>query len=199
MNHTVIVKSFTSPPVCENEILRYARCRDDDPVMLSLLRECLAEAENKLTYKVCYIELELTVREDVCDFGVFKLNSRGLANNLKGSDSVIIFAATVGIELDRLIAKYSRISPSKALFMQALGAERIEALCDSFCDSLRSEKGALLRPRFSPGYGDLPLQVQKDIFTLLECHKRIGVSLNESLLMSPSKSVTAFVGLEAEK
>lgn len=199
MNHTVIVKSFTSPPICEKEILRYARCKDDTPTLLSLLRECLAEAEFKLTYKVCYIELELTVREDVCDFGVFKLNSKGLASNLKGSDSVIIFAATVGIELDRLIAKYSRISPSKALFMQALGAERIEALCDAFCDSLISEKGVLLRPRFSPGYGDLPLEVQKDIFSLLECHKRIGVSLNESLLMSPSKSVTAFVGLEVQK
>ena len=83
--------------------------------------------------------------------------------------------------------------------MQALGAERIEALCDAFCDSLISEKGVLLRPRFSPGYGDLPLEVQKDIFSLLECHKRIGVSLNESLLMSPSKSVTAFVGLEVQK
>ena len=199
MNHTVIVKSFTSPPICEKEILRYARCKDDTPTLLSLLRECHAEAEFKLTYKVCYIELELTVREDVCDFGVFKLNSKGLASNLKGSDSVIIFAATVGIELDRLIAKYSRISPSKALFMQALGAERIEALCDAFCDSLISEKGVLLRPRFSPGYGDLPLEVQKDIFSLLECHKRIGVSLNESLLMSPSKSVTAFVGLEVQK
>ncbi len=51
------------------------------------------------------------------------------------------------------------------------------------------------RPRFSPGYGDLTLLAQKDIFAVLDCGKRIGLTLNDSLLMSPSKSVTAFVGI----
>ena len=53
-------------------------------------------------------------------------------------------------------------------------------------------------PRFSPGYGDLPLTAQREMFRMLECEKRIGVYLNESLLMSPSKSVTAIVGLGGE-
>ena len=53
-----------------------------------------------------------------------------------------------------------------------------------------------IKPRFSPGYGDVPLEIQKDIVMLLDCAKRIGVSLNDSLLMSPSKSVTAFIGLQ---
>ena len=79
--------------------------------------------------------------------------------------------------------------------MQAIGAERIEALCDAFCDDMEKEMGVSLRPRFSPGYGDLPLSVQKDIISLLEAPKRIGLSLNDSLLMSPTKSVTAFAGI----
>ena len=52
-----------------------------------------------------------------------------------------------------------------------------------------------LRPRFSPGYGDLPLELQKDVFRVLDCPRKIGLSLNESLLMSPSKSVTAIIGI----
>ena len=50
------------------------------------------------------------------------------------------------------------------------------------------------KPRFSPGYGDLSLEVQKEIFSLLDCPRKIGVSLGDSLLMTPSKSVTAIIG-----
>ena len=56
-------------------------------------------------------------------------------------------------------------------------------------------EGIHFTDRFSPGYGDLPLDVQKNIFPLLDCERKIGLTLNESLIMSPSKSVTAFVGM----
>lgn len=52
-----------------------------------------------------------------------------------------------------------------------------------------------LRPRFSPGYGDLAIDAQKDIFALLDCERQIGLTLGDSLLMSPGKSVTAFAGI----
>ena len=107
----------------------------------------------------------------------------------------ILFAATVGVEIDRLIGKYGRLSPTKALLFQAIGAERIEALCDAFCADIKKEYNTGLEPRFSPGYGDLPLSAQKNIFAVLDPERRIGLTLNSSLLMSPSKSVTAFVGL----
>ena len=81
---------------------------------------------------------------------------------------------------------------------QALGAERIESLCDTFCNDMNNELGVRLKPRFSAGYGDLPLEVQKDIFRVLDCPRKIGLTLNDSLLMSPTKSVTAIVGIEDE-
>ncbi|MBQ5601557.1 MAG: Vitamin B12 dependent methionine synthase activation subunit, partial [Clostridia bacterium] len=71
----------------------------------------------------------------------------------------------------------------------------IEALCDAFCADIKKEYNTGLEPRFSPGYGDLPLSAQKNIFAVLDPERRIGLTLNSSLLMSPSKSVTAFVGL----
>lgn len=199
MNSVILSKAYQEPPFCEREILRYAGCKEADSAISALLSECIKEVRDKLTYKVCYRELPLMVDGDVCDFNVFKLQSEKLALNLKDCKSVILFAATVGVDIDRLIAKYGRISPSKALMLQAIGAERIEALCDKFCADTSREMNVALRPRFSPGYGDLPLRIQKEIFAVLDCSKRIGLSLNDSLLMSPSKSVTAFVGIGSKE
>ena len=91
------------------------------------------------------------------------------------------------------------LSDPTTAMLQAFGAERIEALCDVFCRDIGKELGVRTGPRFSPGYGDLPLDAQKMIFSVLDCEKRIGLFLNDSLLMSPSKSVTAFVGIGGEK
>lgn len=192
---SVIAKNYKVPPFCEKEMLRYAGCKSSDDELLQLLRACIQEVRGKLTYKVCYRELPVTITEESCDFDCMRIQSKNLAKNLQDCRIAIIFAATLGVEIDRLIAKYGRISPTKALMFQAIGAERIEALCDAFCEDIAKEKNMALKPRFSPGYGDLPLEIQKDIFQILDCPKRIGLSLNDSLLMSPSKSVTAFVGI----
>ena len=186
---------YDAPPIRRREILRYAGCDVADAAVMELMGSCLTEAVGALTPKVCWRELDVSVRGDQCEFDVFFLSSRQLARNLDGCSRVILFAATVGVGIDRLITKYSRIAPSRALMLQAIGAERIEALCDAFCADIEKEMGASLRPRFSPGYGDLPLSVQKDIIALLDTPKRIGLSLNDSLMMSPTKSVTAFAGI----
>ena len=195
MNSVILSKTYSEPPFENKEILRYASCFQDDSRINSLLDDCLKELRDKLVYKVCYCELPLMIDKDCCSFGAFALQSQDLAKNLHGCQSVILMAATVGIAIDRLIARYGRISPAKALMFQAIGAERIEALCDTFCTDISCELGINLRPRFSPGYGDLSLAAQKDIFSVLDCSKKIGLSLNDSLLMSPGKSVTAFAGI----
>ena len=186
--NTVQQRTYPAPPVDTGEILRYAGSKTADPQLIALLSECLAEAERRLTYQVCFWKLPVTVREDVCDFGVASLRSRDLAAYLSRSSSAVLFAATVGVEFDRLLLRSSRLSPARALLLQAIGAERIEALCNAFCDDI-----AKSRARFSPGYGDLPLSAQRELFRLLRPEKHIGVTLNDSMLMSPSKSVTAIV------
>ena len=194
----VFTKTYTDFPFCEKEILRYAKSDISDSETLSLVRECISEARGILKYKVCYRELSVEVRGAVCDFESFSVSSRDLSKNLEDCKKVIIFAATVGIEFDRLIAKYSRLSPAKALIFQAIGAERTEALCDAFSKEITREYNLPAKPRFSPGYGDLPLEIQKNLFALLDCERKIGLTLTDSLLMSPSKSVTAFIGIKTE-
>lgn len=195
MIHTEI---FSLPPADRREILRYAGAKGQIPELAVLLEEVLAEAEPILTGKVCWQEYPIARQEGLLDLGFAKVRSASLERNLIGCDRLILFGATVGLPLDRLIARYGMVSPAKGLMLQAIGAERIEALCNVFCNKIRQEAacaGLRTAPRFSPGYGDLPLELQRDIFRVLDCSRRIGLTLNESLLMSPSKSVTAILGL----
>ena len=192
----VIIKKYDTLPISEREIMRYAGAGAPTEEVVSLMREALCESGDVFSYSVCYCESELSVTETICDFGFFQAESKSLSKNLSGCGRAIIFAATVGIGLDRLLARYSRTSPSRALMLQAIGAERIEALCDRFSSDMEASLGKKLRPRFSAGYGDLSIEVQRDIFRVLDASKNIGVSLNRSMLMSPTKSVTAFIGIE---
>lgn len=126
------------------------------------------------------------------------IESRGLARNLDGCEEVILFAATIGPECDRLIQRAEAVSMSDAAICQAAGAAMIECFADEVNEQLRKEaedNGQSLRPRFSPGYGDLPLDLQKYFSLVLDMPKTIGVRLNDSLLMVPSKSITAFIGI----
>lgn len=191
-------RTFDLPPVNRKEVLRYAGTREETPEVTRLLDSVLAEAEPVLSGSVCWREFPLTGQDGMLDLGFIKVQSTALNRNLQDCDRIVLFAATVGLGLDRLIARYSRVSPSRALMLQAMGAERIEALCDAFCGEIRQNAqaaGLHTVPRFSPGYGDFPLAVQTEIFQVLDCSRKIGLTLNQSLLMSPSKSVTAVIGL----
>ena len=195
MDTGVYVKTFSAPPLSRRDILRYAGCREETPEVAELLDSCLLETRERFSYRVVYRRLFVRSDGDLLDFGSFSIRSKDLTKALSGCHSVLLFAATVGIMLDSLVARYVRTSPARACLLQAIGTERVEALCDAFCLDMAKETAGELCPRFSPGYGDVPLSVQKDVFALLDPGRRIGVSLNECLLMVPTKSVTAFVGI----
>lgn len=191
---TLLHKYYAAPPVSREEIWRYAGVKEPTAELNALLEECLALAERELCFRVCWTE------EAELPFGGEKFAD--LEEHLRGCGSVIVFAATVGGGLDRLIAREQLLSPAKAVLLSAIGAERVEALCDSFCADAETEaarRGLYPRPRFSPGYGDLPLRTQRDMFRVLDLTRTMGMTLNESFLMYPSKSVTAIIGLSREK
>ena len=195
---TVFYKEFSAPPIDKREILRYMGCRESTPQIENLIERSLALCANKLSYKVCFAEYGVQIDGSTCDLGLVSTKSADLAKCLKNCDKILLFAATVSLELDRLILRYGKSEPSVSVCLQAIGAERIEALCDAFCKEMKEEYAKLgksLRPRFSAGYGDLPLELQRDIFKALGCDKRIGLTLNDSMIMSPTKSVTAIIGV----
>ena len=128
--------------------------------------------------------------------------SRNLSRNLRGCSEVCLMAATLGLGPDRLVQRAEALGKmSRAVILQAAAAAMIEAYCDDVNEEIRMEaasKGLFLRPRFSPGYGDFSLEHQTELFRILEVQKKIGVTLTGSLLMMPSKSVTAVIGLSKE-
>lgn len=197
----VTVSTFLPSGVDRKEVLRYAAVAQPTPELSALLEDVLAEAEGQLSCRICWAEFPLAETTTEVDLGFARCHSESLRRHLCGCERIVVFAATIGMGLDRLIARYSCISPSRALMFQALGAERIENLCDVFLEEVRARtagEGLHPVPRFSPGYGDLSLELQKDLFRVLDCPRTIGLTLNESLLMSPSKSVTAIIGLRRQ-
>lgn len=202
MTSIVYTKSYSAPPVDRREAIRYAGVRGDSPDAEAILAECISESENALSFRLCYGEYPLTRVENLLDFGFARVESAKLSEHLLGCSSVIVVTATLGIGIDRLISKYSRLSQAKALMLQGLGAERIEALLDLFCEEQRREKtahGMALTARFSAGYGDLSLEFQREIFKALDCERKIGLTLNDSLIMSPTKSVSAIIGIKKDE
>lgn len=199
MKTTVYIKAYSVPGVDKKEVFRYASVKEENAELKALLDECISESADKLSYKVCYCFCPVSICGEELDLGFATVRSHSLSLCLEGCEEIILFCATVGLDFDRLIEKYNRISPAKATMLQALGSERVEALCDEFCKDMAREVGKTLRPRFSPGYGDLPLELQRDIFACLEPARRIGVTLGDNLFMIPSKSVTAIIGVKKEK
>lgn len=192
---TPIVRTLTLPPPAWPEVARYARTVQDDPAARALFTSVWEEAEGAFAPRAVFCECPLRTEGDRLSIGGITLTSEMLSRTLAGATRALAVAATVGPMIDRLILRYSRLSPARALLLQALGTERIETTLDILCAGLAAEYGCPLTPRKSPGYGDLPLSLQRDFFALLTPEHRIGLTLTDSLLMTPSKSVTAFIGI----
>lgn len=162
----------------------------------SLIEECICEFNEKVIFRACYTVLPVESKSGI-SLGNLNFCSNSLKKNLDGCEKAYLFAATAGSESQRIIAKNSIISPLKGIVSDCVGSAAIEAFCDKFNSAF--ENCEFLRPRFSPGYGDLPLECQKQLLELLDAKKNIGLSLTESLMMSPTKSVTAIIGIGKDK
>ena len=123
--------------------------------------------------------------------------SDSLAAHLGGCRDVYLVCGTIGTGFDALQRKVSATSASDSLILQAIGAAMIENLMNNAESEIRKElaEGESLTPRYSPGYGNFPLDAQRAILDLLDTPRKIGVSLTGTMLMVPSKSVSAVIGV----
>ena len=141
-----------------------------------------------------FCELSVRVNNAKCVYtGEISIVGEGFAKMVNNCPKIIVMCATIGAGVDRLIRKKSSLSVSDGFIFDAVASAMVEGLLNLV--TVRTTSGKEHTNRFSPGYGDMPLDIQDEIITLLEATKRMGVALNESKLMSPSKSVTAFIGI----
>lgn len=205
--------------VDKREIYRYLgyQGRVPDENVLREVDRCLEELREAVTPRFVYRQypierffsdnierpfLDEKPGTELLSIAGMKIQSRSLCRNLRDCKSAYLMAATLGIGPDRLIARASVAKMSRAVILQAAAAAMIEAWCDEVNQKIIKEaedQGLYCRPRFSPGYGDFSLEYQKDFAQILRIQKEIGVSLTQSLLMMPSKSVTAVIGLSPVK
>ena len=184
----------------DRELLRYLGCKNGtvpDQNLTDLIAQCKQELEQAASPRVIWREYPLCIQDHSIDMTCLQTQSKSLERNLKDCERVLLFAATLGSRVDVLLHRYNMIQMSKAVVMQAASVAMLETFCDEQNQKLKEEyeeKGWYLRPRFSPGYGDFSLECQRQIAPALELNKRIGVTLTDSLLMAPSKSVTAVIG-----
>ena len=128
------------------------------------------------------------------------LQGKDIAKHLEDCNEVYILGATVGFEIEKTVNKLMNENPLLGVIVDSASICAIESYCDDLCEGLQRQNDKQLTWRFSCGYGDFPLEQQKDFVRLLELQKRIGVFLNEdSFMMSPQKSVTAIVGIKESK
>ena len=129
------------------------------------------------------------------------IRARGVTarGQLDGKD-VVFLCGTLGSEFDMWQRRLSATSAADALFSQRIGLRAVEQVMDELEAAARTEveaEGKRLQPRWSPGYGGRPLSLSREIISRLNATKTLGVSVTESDLLVPSKSVTAVCEIES--
>ena len=185
-----------------NEAYRYMGCRGSIPDNIKIELQYASELikgliQPRVIKKICGIDrTDGMLLSGTC----LKLYGRSVAALLHDCDVCAIFCATVGIEIEQLIRKWEIKDLAFAAMLDACASTAVESLCNNVESEILeeySDKGYYLTDRFSPGYGDLPILIQKDFCAVLDTSRKIGVSVSDSGIMIPRKSVTAIIGISS--
>ena len=166
---------------------------------LSLTVDSLIQEISPLIHEKYIFSTVLPVNIEKTTFlGSLELSGNDIKKHLKGATSAVLFGATLGLELDRIIRKYEQINMTKVVIIDAIANVLIEDVADraenEYRENLKKEN-LYLTCRYSPGYGDLPLSTQNELINLLDAPRKIGLTVTKSGIMIPRKSITAILGI----
>ncbi len=190
----------------KREVLRYLSYRGKAPDDASshIIDECIitcAEAAKPM-HVYNFYDIMPSEQGILAEGTNIVLRGKNIARHLEGCRRCIIMAATIGMEIDNAIRIVQSRDMARAVILDACATACIEELCDIICreisENLRGENSSITR-RFSPGYGDLPLDTQKNILSALNAQRRIGLTLTPTNIMIPRKSVTAIIGIKPQR
>ncbi|MBQ7504390.1 MAG: methionine synthase [Ruminococcus sp.] len=150
---------------------------------------------------ICEKELLLAVRPKYL-YKTIKINEADIIQgesvkaHLKGCEKAVLLCATLGSETDKLIRTAQVTDMAKAVVLDAMASSAVEKVCDEVESLIKAENpDKFLTWRFSPGYGDYPLSLQGELLRILDAPRRIGLCTNENSILTPTKSVTAIIGV----
>lgn len=189
------IKFLREPHVRRAEMLRYARCGDGVGVEKEaeqaqrLVDDLIRPAAAAVVFDIKRDGEKLFVADT-------ELEGKSIKKLLAPCNKCVVMAITVGFELDMKIAALGSSSPALLLLADAAASSAVEDACDACCESIESELGVKLTPRFSPGYGDLPMNIQPALLTLTNARRYLGLTVGTGCMLSPIKSVTAIAGIK---
>lgn len=193
-----------NPPAVEVQdvlhYLGYGTARPDDDT-LGLINGCKLKLEAVMEPKAVYASypLEFIDGHPVLENCGFKLVGSEIAAHLKGCSTAVMYAATLSLSTDMLIRQMQAKDMAAGVVLDCCATAAIEKLSEMVERKIKSEyPGSYFTTRYSPGYGDFPIELQKDFLDTLNAQKLIGLFTNEAYLLTPIKSVTAIIGVGDE-
>lgn len=180
----------------KNEILKYLGYRTGEvpadilgeiDEAISIVKKC---ARPKYVFR--FFDIDDEVLKDIAV-------GRDMAELLRNSFKVILFAVTLGNEIEMEIRKLSFTNLSMSVVVDATASAAIEAFAEEIDRSFQNEFSEFyLTDRFSPGYGDMPIAIQNYFLTAINAKKEIGITTTAEGIMTPRKSITALMGVSKE-
>jgi hypothetical protein len=164
----------------------------------SIYEELKSAERPKSVWRIFPIE---TVGGAVKFGGAFEIAGGDLERACRDCDKAVLLAATLGASVDRLINKTQALDMSDAVILDACASAEIERICDIAEAEMEPhlDSAEYLAPRYSPGYGDVPLGESAKIIDALDAVRRIGLSVTKSGMLVPVKSVTAVIGISKSR
>ena len=182
-----------------DEALRYMGRRGHDvsslmPTVEECADELLKAVKPAFIYK--YFDISSSGKGIEVKGTNLVLCGNDVSAHLEGCGSCVLLCATASAGADKLIRRFGAYDMTKAFITDCLASSAVETICNEVCEEIQQKLiGRYTTWRFSPGYGDLPLSTSRDIITILDAQKRIGLNYTESDMLVPSKSVTAVIGV----
>lgn len=183
-----------------SEALRYmgyGKAAKIDDNILELVYQCEKEILNEIrplyTYKIFDLEK--------CNQGIqvkntnLILTGNSILKHLESCNRAVFMAATISAGVDAYIRKQQLKGMIYGLIADTMASTLIEQVCNIAEEEIMSELACYSTWRFSPGYGDLPITIQKDFLNILQAQKKIGLTATATSILLPRKSVTAIMGL----
>ena len=160
----------------------------------SWINDVERELRESLSCRFAAVRLPLSYPEEgAALIGSLRVRSRDLYKNLFPCQKAFLFAVSLGEGVDRYLYRLSVRSVSRHFLADAIASALAEAAAD-LCEK-KIKAGLSCRPRFSPGYGDLPLSFQEPLLRMTDAYRRLGIKLGKNLLLSPQKTITAIMGI----
>ncbi len=186
----------------KEEVLRYLgyKGQDIDKNLASTIEECREEIKKVITPRVVYSYKNIKSSDDGVEVITTNLILKGndIKEHLKNSTECVLMAVTLGNEVEKRTRLYEKTNLTKALILDACATTAVEEVCDIVENGVKEKAisdGMNITFRYSPGYGDLPLDVQNIFLRVLVAQKKIGLTVSENNLLFPRKSVTAIIGI----